>query len=118
MTFGLDCRAMRVTLLILFLASCAADRDAWRRDGACAVVCDYRTGYLSAARTVSPFTCRCITPELATINEQHSIPLAAPAGTIHCCGGCVAEAEAILKRQPWRRQYPEPFDDPLRRDQP
>lgn len=96
-----------VFYVLPFLVSCAAyqaaEERAWRKDGACVVVCDYRTGYLSAARRIDAFQCRCMTPELAEINRNHHLPLVDAAGTIFCPLGCRVEAEEILQRQPWRR---------------
>lgn len=96
-----------VFLFLPLFASCAAyqaaEERAWRKDGACVVVCDYRTGYLSAARRIDTFQCRCMTPELAEINRNHHLPLVDAAGTIFCPLGCRVEAEEILQRHPWRR---------------
>lgn len=108
---------MRTLLLLVpLLGSCAwgeIQRRAWRKDGACSVVCDWHQGMMSAALTLDPFTCRCMTPGIRDLEAHRQVPLQEANRDVHCCGTCVSEANAILARQPWRRQYPEPFDDPV-----
>lgn len=94
---------MRLAALALLLASCAGYREAWRRDGACSVVCDYRQGYLSTAYALDPWTCRCYSPQLAAYNDGRHVPLDFPWREAKCRGGCEAEAARIVSRQPWRR---------------
>jgi hypothetical protein len=97
-------------LLILSLSGCAAwermQRRAWEKDGACATVCDYRQGYLSAVYTLSPTQCRCNTPQLADFNAQRSAagfqPLDDPNVTLTCTPDCKTEALHICAHQPWR----------------
>lgn len=88
--------------VLLLAGSCATYQRAWKKDGACSVVCDYRQGYMSTAYTIDPWTCRCWTPQLAAYNDGRQIPLDYPGREIRCPGGCEAEAARIIEAQPWR----------------
>lgn len=97
-------RALACTAL--FLSSCASWREleqrAWKRDGACGIVCDYRRGYMSAALAVDRFQCMCSTPDIVMFNQQHIFPLANSLGFVRCALDCETEAAEIVRRQPWR----------------
>lgn len=97
-------------LALLLLCSCATVHSSWRKHGACAVVCDERMGHMSTGYTVDPFTCRCS----AQVTDPVTLGPATESRDVFCCGGCVAEANDILKREPWRRLSSVPFDDPLK----
>lgn len=109
---------MKAVAFVLLLSGCASFRAAevaaWRKHGACSVVCDYAMGYSSTSNTLDPFRCSCYSPQRAAFDSKpEGLKLDEPAGVVLCCEGCRARAEAILKRQPWRRAYAEPFDDPF-----
>lgn len=94
----------RVLLVALsFLPACATYHAVWKKDAACAIVCDYRQGYMSTAITLDPWTCRCWTPQLAELNDGRQIPLDFPGREVRCPGGCEAEAAAIVACEPWRK---------------
>ena len=75
---------------------------AWKKHGACSVVCDYRQGYMSAVLTLSPTECRCNTPQLSDFNAGRMNPLDNPNVTLTCYPDCKTEAIRICAYQQWR----------------
>lgn len=93
---------MIAVVVALALSGCASYRSAWERDGACAVVCDYRQGYMSTAYALNSVQCRCYTPQLAAFNEGRMLPVDQPGAVVLCSPDCSAEAARLTSRQPWR----------------
>lgn len=92
--------------LIFLFAGCAAERLAWRENGACAVVCDFTSApHMATAQTLSPFACSCYSPGIAEMNDKREgLRFKEPGREVWCgCDGCAELANKILAQQPWRK---------------
>ena len=95
---------MKKLIVICFLLTgCAAwnkmQKEAWEKDGACSVVCDYRMNSMSTSYTIDAQHCSCYSPAAAEFNIGRLIPLDETHKVVSCAPDCKTLADTIIRRR-------------------